>query len=180
MAPPPLESVDAADAKKSVPRGVWSKCEKCEVVLMAAEVEANLYVCPKCEHHMAIPTPQRIAMIVDDGTFTEHDEALGSTDPLEFKDQKRYRDRVAFVRRADVVEARRVDDVVDERLEVRARHAGIERKARALRLLDEALCFDHALGELPRAAHFVILRREAPKDLIHGVLRRLRRLRMTS
>lgn len=85
----------AEQPKKSVPKGIWTKCERCNATLYEVDLDGNLRVCPSCSHHFRMPTDGRIEMIVDAGTWTEHDRGLESGDPLEFQvDSKRYADQV--------------------------------------------------------------------------------------
>jgi acetyl-CoA carboxylase carboxyl transferase subunit beta len=81
--------------KKSVPKGIWTKCERCAATLYEADLEANQRVCTSCNHHFRVPTEARIAMSLDPGSFQEHDKQLESGDPLGFKvDGKKYVDQV--------------------------------------------------------------------------------------
>ena len=81
--------------KRSVPEGLWEKCDKCGSVLYRPELEENLEVCPKCGHHMAIRARARLASLFDPGTVgIEIGAALGPTDVLKFKDQKKYSERI--------------------------------------------------------------------------------------
>jgi acetyl-CoA carboxylase carboxyl transferase subunit beta len=82
--------------KKSVtvPEGLWSKCDNCQAVLYKSELERNLDVCPKCDHHMRISGRRRIDVFLDPGHRDEIGTQLRSADPLKFKDSKRYRDRL--------------------------------------------------------------------------------------
>ncbi|MBI4510917.1 MAG: acetyl-CoA carboxylase carboxyltransferase subunit beta [Deltaproteobacteria bacterium] len=83
------------DEKKSVPKGIWHKCEPCQEILFGPDLEENQRVCPKCDHHFPMPTQERIRLIVDEGSFVEEDFAVESGDPLGFRvDGKRYRDRL--------------------------------------------------------------------------------------
>ena len=83
------------ETKKSVPKGIWTKCERCGTTLYEADLDANLRVCPGCNHHFRMSTGDRIAMIVDEGSWKEHDRGLESSDPLGFRvDGKRYGDQV--------------------------------------------------------------------------------------
>ena len=85
----------AEQPKKSVPKGIWTKCERCSTTLYEADLDDNLKVCTSCGHHFRMPTEQRIAMIVDPGSWQEHDRDLESGDPLGFRvDSKRYVDQV--------------------------------------------------------------------------------------
>ena len=80
---------------RSVPEGLWTKCPACDQVLYRAEVERNLYVCPKCGHHMRIGGRARLMLFLDPGSSSEIGADLGPEDPLKFKDTKRYRDRIS-------------------------------------------------------------------------------------
>lgn len=80
--------------KVKMPEGVWRKCPHCQEIIYAKEIERNLNVCPKCDYHFRISARERIALILDEGTFAERDAGMQSVDFLEFKDSKRYRDRL--------------------------------------------------------------------------------------
>ena len=80
--------------RRSVPEGLWEKCDRCGAVLYRPELEENLEVCPKCNHHMAIRARVRLEALLDPGTAVEIGAALGPTDVLKFKDQKKYSDRI--------------------------------------------------------------------------------------
>ncbi len=80
---------------RSVPEGVWIKCEKCDAQLYRNELERNLQVCPKCEHHMRIDARQRLEIFLDPDSIEELFANLEPQDPLRFRDSKRYRDRLA-------------------------------------------------------------------------------------
>ena len=85
----------AEQPKKSVPKGIWNKCERCSTTLYEADLEANLRVCTSCQHHFRMPTEGRIEMIVDGESWQEHDRLLESDDPLGFRvDSKRYVDQI--------------------------------------------------------------------------------------
>ena len=79
---------------RSVPEGVWVKCSKCDAQLYKNELERNLYVCPKCTHHMRIGARQRLDYFLDPDSQKEIAGNLEPEDPLRFKDSKRYRDRI--------------------------------------------------------------------------------------
>jgi acetyl-CoA carboxylase carboxyl transferase subunit beta len=85
---------------RSVPEGLWSKCPGCDSVLYRAEVERNVYVCPKCSHHMRIGARQRLELFLDPGSVQEVAPGLEPQDPLKFKDSKRYRDRLIQAQKA--------------------------------------------------------------------------------
>jgi len=77
-----------------IAEGLWIKCDSCKEIIYRAEVERAGRVCPKCRYPFRISARERIALLADEGTFEEHQSGLISTDPLGFKDTKRYRDRV--------------------------------------------------------------------------------------
>lgn len=82
------------ERKRSVPEGLWEKCERCGSVLYRPELEENLEVCPKCAFHMPIRARARLAALLDGGEGREIGAALGPTDVLKFKDQKKYSERI--------------------------------------------------------------------------------------
>ena len=79
---------------RSVPEGVWIKCQKCDAQLYRNELERNLQVCPKCENHMRIGARKRLSFFLDPDSQTEMAAGLESEDPLRFRDTKKYRDRL--------------------------------------------------------------------------------------
>ncbi len=83
------------EGKVSVPKGLWSKCESCGEITYTEELIQNLRVCPVCGHHHVMPTAERVAAMLDLGTWEELDDDLRSGDPLSFVDQKKYPDRLA-------------------------------------------------------------------------------------
>jgi acetyl-CoA carboxylase carboxyl transferase subunit beta len=85
---------------RSVPEGIWQKCGDCGAQLYRAELERNLMVCPKCDHHMRITARQRLDMFLDSGTGREIAEHLAPVDPLKFRDSKKYRDRIVQAQKA--------------------------------------------------------------------------------
>ncbi|NVB41829.1 acetyl-CoA carboxylase carboxyltransferase subunit beta [Pseudenhygromyxa sp. WMMC2535] len=92
---PALEQPNKPGTKTSVPPGLWSKCESCGEITYTEELVQNLRVCPVCAHHHVMPTDERIASLIDEDSWTEHDIDLTSGDPLGFEDSKRYSDRIA-------------------------------------------------------------------------------------
>src|SRR3954447_26857328 len=82
------------DKTSRVPEGLWVKCPGCEQVIYNKDLATNLNVCPKCTHHFRIGATDRLRMLFDDGTYTEYDKGLVSTDPLKFTDTKPYRMRL--------------------------------------------------------------------------------------
>ena len=79
---------------KSVPEGVWIKCPACKKQLYRAEIEKNLYVCNKCDHHMRISARDRLIQFLDQESQSELFSNIVSVDPLDFKDRKKYKDRL--------------------------------------------------------------------------------------
>jgi acetyl-CoA carboxylase carboxyl transferase subunit beta len=85
---------------RSVPEGLWIKCPACDAVLYRAELERNLYVCPKCSHHMRIGARERLESFLDANTGVEIGANISPEDPLRFRDSKRYKDRLAQAQKA--------------------------------------------------------------------------------
>ena len=81
-------------SKKSVPEGVWVKCDACGTQLYRTEVERIQHVCPKCEHHMRLSARRRLESFLDKDSGKELSPRLQPKDPLKFRDTKRYTDRV--------------------------------------------------------------------------------------
>lgn len=79
---------------RSVPQGVWIKCPKCDAQLYRNELERNLNVCPKCDHHMRIGARTRLEYFLDPDSAEEIGGTLEPLDPLKFRDSKKYRDRI--------------------------------------------------------------------------------------
>jgi acetyl-CoA carboxylase carboxyl transferase subunit beta len=86
--------------RASVPEGLWRKCGACAAVLYSAEIESNLNVCPKCNHHMRINARRRLDIFLDQGRRVEIGEKLMPVDPLKFKDTKKYKDRLIEMQQA--------------------------------------------------------------------------------
>ncbi len=82
-------------SRRTVPEGVWSKCDECSAVLYRADLERNLEVCPKCSHHMRIGARLRIESFLDPEPKVEIGTTLKSIDKLKFRDNKKYKDRLS-------------------------------------------------------------------------------------
>jgi len=80
---------------RSVPEGLWVQCDGCTAQLYRAELKRNLYVCPKCGHHMRVAARDRLEMFLDPDSAQEIAIGIKSSDPLKFRDGKRYRDRLS-------------------------------------------------------------------------------------
>jgi acetyl-CoA carboxylase carboxyl transferase subunit beta len=87
--------ISTENRTRSVPEGVWIKCPKCDAQLYRNELERNLQVCPKCDHHLRIGARQRLDFFLDAESQEEIAGHLESEDPLKFRDSKRYRDRIS-------------------------------------------------------------------------------------
>jgi acetyl-CoA carboxylase carboxyl transferase subunit beta len=87
------------EGRVKIPHGLWVKCDHCGEIIYKKEVERNLDVCPKCNYHFRVCATKRINIVVDEGTFVELDAQLESVDALEFKDLKRYKDRLKDLQR---------------------------------------------------------------------------------
>ncbi len=84
----------------NVPEGLWKKCPKCDAVLYRPELDKNLDVCPKCEHHMRVGGRRRLEIFLDPESRVEIEADLETIDRLKFKDVKKYKDRLADARKA--------------------------------------------------------------------------------
>ncbi len=92
---PSIIRTEVTEKRFSVPEGLWSKCPSCDAILYNAELVKNYHVCPKCEHHMRISARVRLNMFLDEEGRQEIGANLKPSDPLKFKDSKKYRDRLA-------------------------------------------------------------------------------------
>lgn len=86
-------TIESAGEKTVRTEGLWIKCDSCEQVIFKADLEGNLYVCPKCGHHFRIGSRTRVEMLLEPG-FEIVDTDLKSTDPLNFSDLKSYKSRL--------------------------------------------------------------------------------------
>jgi len=85
---------EAAEKRVNVPEGLWKKCVKCDAVLYWPDLERNLEICPKCDHHMRLGARRRLDIFLDDGGRQELFAELEPVDRLRFKDKRKYRDRL--------------------------------------------------------------------------------------
>jgi acetyl-CoA carboxylase carboxyl transferase subunit beta len=86
--------------KRKVPDGLWTKCNACDAVLYRPELDRNLQVCPKCDHHMTLSGRARLDAFLDDEGKREIGSDLAPVDVLKFRDTKKYRDRLAASQKA--------------------------------------------------------------------------------
>lgn len=93
-----------ASKKRTLGEGVFRRCEECGVTLVADEFTSNLEVCPRCGAHEPLSGEAWLELLADPGSFVEHDSELVSVDPLNFKDSKRYRDRLKAAQKSSGME----------------------------------------------------------------------------
>ena len=93
LLPPKIQQTDPTE-RRTVPEGLWIKCPSCETVLYKTDLEQNLNVCPKCDHHHRIGARARLDAFLDaEGRYEIGQEVL-PTDPLKFRDSKKYPERL--------------------------------------------------------------------------------------
>jgi acetyl-CoA carboxylase carboxyl transferase subunit beta len=80
--------------KRGVPEGLWKRCPGCQATIFRKEAEKRLGVCPECDYHWYVSARQRIAQVLDEGTFEEWDADIESGDPLGFVDKMPYPQRI--------------------------------------------------------------------------------------
>ena len=85
---------ESSGSKVIIAEGLWIKCDSCKEIIYRAEVERGGRVCPKCHYPFRISARERLGQLVDAGSFEERETGLATTDPLNFKDTKKYRERV--------------------------------------------------------------------------------------
>jgi len=80
--------------KNQIPDDIWAKCPSCDTILYTKELKRSAGVCPKCNHHFRLTAKQRIPLMTDRHSFVEMDITLRSPDPLNFRDTKKYKERL--------------------------------------------------------------------------------------
>jgi acetyl-CoA carboxylase carboxyl transferase subunit beta len=100
ITPTRINTEESRPARRGIPEGLWSKCEECNSVLYRAELERNLYVCPKCGHHMRLTARQRLDAFLDPDSGIEIGAAIEPVDVLRFRDSKKYKDRLSLAQKA--------------------------------------------------------------------------------
>ena len=90
--PPRMQSTD--EKKSDMPDGLWMKCPSCEEVLYKSDLQANQYVCPKCDHHLRVKARVRIDQLLDADKRVELGQEVKPVDSLKFKDSRKYSDRL--------------------------------------------------------------------------------------
>ena len=88
----------AAQEKRNIPEGLWTKCDSCGEIIYTKKIETLLWVCPNCNYHFRISSRKYVALLLDGGRLDECDNELISGDPLKFKDSKKYPDRLEQAR----------------------------------------------------------------------------------
>lgn len=93
--------ISAAPIKKrDIPENLWTKCKKCSEMLVIKDLDANLKVCPKCEYHFTMGARERIACLIEPGTFQEIDADLISVDTLKFQGVSSYTEKLQEYKKA--------------------------------------------------------------------------------
>lgn len=98
--PQKIQHVVGSVQKRNMPEGLWSKCDACQTVLYKTDLETNLEVCPKCDHHNRISARERIGFLLDAENQVEIGGNVEPVDSLKFKDSKRYVDRMKDAQKA--------------------------------------------------------------------------------
>jgi acetyl-CoA carboxylase carboxyl transferase subunit beta len=93
LLPPKIQHTDPTE-RRSVPEGLWVKCPACETVLYNTDLAKNLNVCPKCDHHHRIGARERLDAFLDAEGRWEIGQEVVPTDPLKFKDSRKYPERL--------------------------------------------------------------------------------------
>lgn len=97
---------DTQTEARSVPEGLWVKCEACREIIYSRDLERNLRICPQCRFHFRIGPDERTRLLLDDGEREELFAGIGPLDPLSFKDTKPYKDRIkAYQRKLGIRDA---------------------------------------------------------------------------
>ncbi|MGJ8582632.1 MAG: acetyl-CoA carboxylase, carboxyltransferase subunit beta [Marinosulfonomonas sp.] len=93
-------TINSLFSRREVPENLWTKCSECGTMLFHRELAENLNVCTSCDHHMAITPRARFTALFDGGVFTEVEVKDAIPDPLNFRDQKKYPDRLKAAQKA--------------------------------------------------------------------------------
>ena len=103
---PPRINKNSDSTNRRVPEGVWVKCPSCDTALYRDDLDKNLNVCPKCNHHLRLTARARIDSLLDFEGRVEIGDSVRSTDPLKFKDTRKYPDRLTeAVKQTDETDA---------------------------------------------------------------------------
>jgi len=140
--------------RKDVPENLWTKCSGCNQMIFHRDLEANLHVCQNCGHHMRISLEMRFEMLFDNGDYTVVDLPSVVADPLKFRDDKRYTDRLK--------EARRKTDTADAALVVYGTIDGVDTVASGLSFAFMGGSMGVAVGAALVAAAEIAVKRDSP------------------
>ncbi|EGV50149.1 acetyl-CoA carboxylase, carboxyltransferase subunit beta [Candidatus Endoriftia persephonae] len=140
--------------KRAVPEGLWTKCPGCNAILYRAEMERNLDVCPKCNHHNRIGARRRLDTFLDEAPREEIAANLESLDPLKFKDSKKYKDRI--------VQAQKNSGEKDAMLVMRGQLKGVDLVVAAFEFSFMGGSMGSVVGEKFARAVSVALERNIP------------------
>ncbi len=97
---PSIIKSDDVKRKANVPEGLWRKCPKCDAALYRPELEKNLHICPKCDHHLRLAARKRLESFLDKESQEELFADVEPVDKLKFRDSKKYKDRLAAAQRS--------------------------------------------------------------------------------
>jgi len=97
---PKYDKTSPRNRKVDIPDGLWTKCEGCGDILFNKTIEDSLKVCPKCNYHFVLGSPERIKVTLDPDTFEEIDSGLTAVDPIEFEGPKTYKDKLSIDKKA--------------------------------------------------------------------------------
>jgi acetyl-CoA carboxylase carboxyl transferase subunit beta len=95
LLPPKIQSTDGQNVKSNVPEGLWRKCDNCNEILYHTDLDNNLKVCPKCDHHHQLTARERLDMLLDKEGRIELASEVKPVDILKFVDSRKYSDRLA-------------------------------------------------------------------------------------
>lgn len=100
------QNISPESKKLEMPDGQWVKCESCGEIIHNKQLDLNLWVCLKCNHHFRIGSKEYINILFDKGSFRETDKKMKSGDPLEFEDTKKYKDRInQTIKKSELMDA---------------------------------------------------------------------------
>lgn len=100
------QNISPESKKLEMPDGQWVKCESCGEIIHNKQLDLNLWVCLKCNHHFRIGSKEYISILFDKGSFRETDKKMKSGDPLEFEDTKKYKDRInQTIKKSELMDA---------------------------------------------------------------------------
>ena len=88
------EQISRDRQEREIADGLWSKCPACEVIAYTKDLQANQMVCPECDHHISVDSDERIRQLIDAQTWQPLDRHMRPDDPLNFRDRKKYSDRL--------------------------------------------------------------------------------------